>query len=175
MAALSRWDPIREATTLRDAMGQLFEQAVMAPGFVGLGATGVGGQMNILEADGRYHCQILLPGVSPDAIELTGRQNTLTVTAKVPETLPEDVRKNATYLLREFGAGEFSRSVTLPKDVDGNKIEAHYDRGILTIVVPLAQHAQPKRIAIREASPSATQPTQFVEEKTPTSEPAHIN
>lgn len=175
MSALNRWDPMREATSLRDAMNQLFEQAVMGPGFASLGGTSVEGQMNIVEAEGQYHCQVLLPGISPDAIELTVRQNTLTVKARVPETLPESVRKNATYLLREFGAGEFSRSVAFPKDVDGNKVEAHYDRGILTIEVPLAQHAQPKRIAIREVSGTQTAPTQFVEEKAPAAEPAQVN
>src|SRR5579859_7898829 len=72
MSALSRWDPIREATSLRDAMNQLFEQAVMRPGFGPFGSvnTGILGQMNVLEAEGKYYCQVLLPGVNADAIDL---------------------------------------------------------------------------------------------------------
>ncbi len=148
MSSLTRWDPIREATTLRDAMSQLFEQAVMRPGFGSLTSDMVG-QMNVVEVDGRYQVQVLLPGINPDSIELTVRQNTLTLHAVLPETLPDDLRKNATYLLREFGSGEVARSVTFPKDVDGDKIQASYDSGILGIEIPLARHAQPKRITIQ--------------------------
>ena len=150
MSSLTRWDPIREATTLRDAMSQLFEQAVMRPGF-GTLAGDAAGQMNVVEVDGHYLAQVLLPGASPDSIELTVRQNTLTLHAVLPETLPDEQRKTATYLLREFGAGELSRSVTFPKDVDGEKIEAHYESGILSIEIPLAQHAQPRRIMVKQA------------------------
>src|ERR1700694_3572189 len=76
MSVLSRWAPIREATSLRDAMNQLFEQAVMRPNFL---ATASGystfGQMNVLESDGQYLVQVLLPGINPDKVDLTVRQN----------------------------------------------------------------------------------------------------
>lgn len=124
------------------------------------------GTMNVLEAEGRYYCQIALPGIMPDAIELTVRQNTLTVEANVPELLPVDVRKNATYLLREFGAGKFSRSVTFPKDVDGEAVEARSHHGILTIEIPLAQHAQPRRIAVRSGETTSPE-RQIVDEPAP--------
>ncbi len=172
MSSMTRWDPIREATTLRDAMSQLFEQAVMRPGFGTLSGESAG-QMNVIEVDGRYLVQVLLPGISPDSIELTVRQNTLTLHAVLPETLSEEQRKNATYLLREFGAGEFTRSVTFPKDVDGDKIEAHYGNGIVTIEIPLAQHAQPKRIAVKQAEPA--QHPGVVEDHAPRSELAGVN
>lgn len=157
MSSLTRWDPIREATSLRDAMSQLFEQAVMRPGF-GAFTGDVAGQMNVIESEGRYRCQVLLPGVNPDSIELTVRQNTLTLHTALPELLPEEQRKSATYLLREFGSGEITRTITFPKDVDGDKIQAQYDHGILTVQIPLAEHAQPKRIKVQqtEAPQSAT-------------------
>lgn len=139
--------------TLRDAMNQLVEQAVMRPGYNGWAlANGAYGQMNVFEANSKYFCQVLLPGVSPDDIELTVRQNTLTLKVNVPEPTAEEHRKNATYLLREFGAGEFTRSITFPKDVNASAVEAYYEHGILTIVIPLAQHAQPRRVAVRSGS-----------------------
>ncbi len=178
MSALSRWDPIREATSLRDAMNQLFEQAVMRPGFGPFaGVTGVNGgvigQMNVLEAEGKYVCQVLLPGVNPDAIDLTVRQNTLSLKVTLPEPFSEELVKKSTYLLREFGAGEFSRSITFPKDVNGDAVEAHYERGILTLEIPVAQHAQPKRISIRESEVAPRQ--QFIEEKADNRETASAN
>lgn len=176
MSALSRWDPIREATSLRDAMNQLFEQAVMRPGFGPYSDinTGAIGQMNVLEAEGKYYCQILLPGVNPDSIDLTVRQNTLTIKVTLSEPFSEELLKKSTYLLREFGAGEFSRAITFPKDVNGDAVEARFDRGILTLEIPLAEHAQPKRISIRESEGTQRQP-RFIEDKANAHEPAQIN
>lgn len=166
MAPLSRWDPVHEALSLHDAVSQLFEQAVMRPGFGALGPTTgrAFGHMDVLEANGRYYCQVVLPGVDANDVELTVRQNTLTLTAKVPDLFGEELRRQGTYLLQEVGAGEFSRSVAFPKDVRADAIAAHYDRGILSIEIPIAEHAQPKRIQI-QAAPSGTQPTPaYVEE-----------
>ena len=176
MTTLSRWDPLREMTTLHDAMSHLLEQAVLRPGYGPLGTGGsMLGMMDVVELDGRYLCHVALPGVAPDAIDLTVRQNTLTVRATLQEPLPEEQRKNATYLLREFGAGEFSRSITFPKDVNSDAVDAHFDRGVLTIEIPVAQHAQPRRIAIREAE-STEKPRQIVEENATVDqrEPAHV-
>jgi len=160
MTPSSRWDPVREAFSLRDAMSQLFEQAVMRPGFGTLGTTtgSAFGHMNVLEANGSYYCQVILPGVDANDVELTVRQNTLTLMAKVPEYFGEELRRQGTYLLQEIGAGEFSRSVAFPKDVQADAIAARYDRGILSIEIPIAEHAQPKRIQI-QADPSGSQPT----------------
>jgi HSP20 family protein len=167
MSSLTRWDPYRDVTSLYDAMSQLFEQAVMRPDY---GRWGVGGghfgAMNVWETDGRYACQILLPGVDPDAIEVSARQNTLTVKVIVPESLPQEQRKTVNFLVREFDSGEFVRSLTLPKDVKGDAIEASYDQGVLTLEIPQAEHAQPKRISVRSGASKATQKkSQVVEER----------
>lgn len=151
MTSLSRWDPIREMTTLHDAVNHLLDQAVLRPGLT-MPLSGTGGQLNVLEANGKYYCQFIAPGVSPESIELTVRQNTLMLKARMPELLSEDTRKNAIYLVREFGADEFTRTVTFPKDVDPDKVEAHFENGILTVVATLAQHAQPRRITISSGS-----------------------
>ncbi|GEM_PF-371331 len=151
MSSLTRWDPIREAITLRDAVNQLFEQAVMGPEFMLTNRWGNAvGQMNVYEADGKYVCQVLLPGVNLNALDLTVRQNTLTIKGAVSEQYagPQDQKTNV--LLREFGVGEFTRSITFPKDVNGDAVDANYDSGVLTITVPLAEHAQPKRITVRQ-------------------------
>jgi HSP20 family protein len=168
MAPLSRWDPVREALSLRDVMNQLVEQAFLRPGIGSLGAASghAFGQMNVLEANGRYYCRVILPGVAPDDVELTMRQNTLTLTAKVPDLFPDEVRQQGTYLLQEVGSGEFSRSIAFPKDVQADAIAAHYDQGILTIEIPVAEHAQPKRIAIHAGSSTAQPATTYVEEGT---------
>lgn len=179
MSSLMQWDPVRDATSLRDAMSQLFEQAVMRPGFgssSGLSVGGAVGHLNVLEVKGAYVCQVLLPGVNPDETELTVRQNTLTVKAKFRNPLSAEQQKEAVYLLREFGAGEFTRSVSFPKDVDGDAVKAHYERGILTVEIPVAQHAQPKRITIHETGGSVSQMTDqpFVDQDAHASHPVDV-
>lgn len=158
MSSLTRWDPFRDMTSLRDAMNQLVESAVLRPGMGlggALGASSVG-QMNVFESKNRYICQVLLPGVATEDIDLTVRQNTLTVKAKLPELFESEAVKDMTTLLHEFGSGEFARSISLPKDVDGDGVQAQLERGVLTIAIPLAQHAQPRRIQISQIA----EPTQ---------------
>ena len=152
MSSLTRWGPTPETTSLRDAVNQLMERAIMGPGF-GWGALGNGyGAMNVFEAGESYYCQVLLPGASLQDIDLTVRQNTLILKGKIAEPITEEQQKGVVYLLREFGAGDFSRSITFPKDVRGEGVQARFANGILTIEVPIAEHAQPRRITIQEGA-----------------------
>ncbi len=152
MSSLTRWNPMSETTSLRDAVNQLMERAVMGPPF-GWGALGnTYGAMNVFEAGESYYCQVLLPGASLQDIDLTVRQNTLILKGKIAEPITEEQQKGVVYLLREFGAGDFSRSITFPKDVGGDGVQARYANGILTIEIPVAEHAQPRRITIQEGA-----------------------
>lgn len=166
MSSLTRWDSMSEMTGLREAMDQLLERAVVRPGLnwglAGNALVAPYGAMNVFETGGRYICQALLPGAQPSDIDLTVRQNTLTLKAKLPEPVTEQQQKGATYLLREFGGGEFTRSIAFPKDVQGDAVQARFENGILAIEVPIAQHAQPRRITIQSV-PSASD--QRVEQK----------
>lgn len=150
-----RWDPFQDAVSLSDAVNRLMQDAVMRPGF-SIGRIGEA-PMNVIEHNDRYFVQVALPGVKPEDAEITSQQSTLTIKAKRFETLPSDVQgEHKGYLLAEFGPGEYIRSITLPKDFEAEHIEASFDRGVLTIVIPIAQHAQPRRIQVRE-QPSAKQ------------------
>ncbi len=177
MSSLTRWDPMPETTSLRDAVNQLMERAVMGPGF-GWGSLGNNyGAMNVFEAGERYYCQVLLPGASLRDIDLMVRQNTLILKGKVAEPITGEQQKGVVYLLREFGAGDFSRSITFPKDVRGDGVQARYANGILTIEVPIAEHAQPRRITI-QGDTDVQSKRQIVEEQPATSSeeaPARAN
>jgi HSP20 family protein len=116
----------------------------------------------------------MAPGAQSSDIDLTVRQNTLTLRVKTTDTYGPDTLKSATFLLHEFGPGEYTRSITFPKDVDGNKVDARYDRGILYVTVPIAAHAHPKRIAIQE-TPNNQPVERMIEEKAQTREPAQVN
>jgi HSP20 family protein len=94
-----------------------------------------------------------LPGVSPESIDITVWQNVLTVTAR-RAPVAGGTRDGGTghgdveSVVSERPAGTFSRRVFLADDLDTDRIEAGYDAGVLTLRIPVAAQAKPRRIAI---------------------------
>ncbi|MFC0624616.1 Hsp20/alpha crystallin family protein [Kribbella deserti] len=89
-----------------------------------------------------------LPGVSPDAIDLDVERNVLTVKA---ERRPADVPDNAEMQVAERPLGVFSRQLFLGDSLDADRIEAHYDAGVLTLKIPIAEKAKPRKITVGTA------------------------
>ncbi|ALC25253.1 Hsp20/alpha crystallin family protein [Streptomyces pristinaespiralis] len=86
-----------------------------------------------------------LPGVSSDAIEIDVERNMLTVKAeRRPATKADDVQME----LSERPLGVFSRQVMLADTLDTEHIEAAYDAGVLTLSIPIAERAKPRKISI---------------------------
>lgn len=92
----------------------------------------------------KFFLHIDLPGIDPDSIDLTVEKNTLTVSATRSWQLEEDMR----VVLNERPSGQFSRQFFLGEGLDTDQIEAGYDHGVLTVTIPVAETAKPKRIAI---------------------------
>jgi HSP20 family protein len=84
-----------------------------------------------------------LPGVTPDAIELDVERNVLTVKA---ERRP--VGKDVEMQVSERPLGAFSRQLFLGDTLDTDRIDAKYDAGVLTLRIPIAERAKPRKIAI---------------------------
>jgi HSP20 family protein len=89
-----------------------------------------------------------LPGVSPDAIELDVERNVLTVKAERRPTVAED---NVEMQVAERPLGVFSRQLFLGDTLDTDNIAASYDAGVLTLRIPVAERAKPRKIAISAA------------------------
>jgi len=85
-----------------------------------------------------------LPGVDPDTIDLSVVRNQLTLKA----TRRSDLREGERMVVRERPAGDFTRTLVLSEGLDGSKISAHYEHGVLTVTIPVAEIAQSRRIAI---------------------------
>jgi HSP20 family protein len=94
-----------------------------------------------------------VPGIDPDSIEVTVDRGVLTVGARRTEELPEGEKP----YIRERATGTFSRRLRLGEAADADNIEADYHDGVLTVRVPLAEKAQPRKVEIRtsEAKPLA--------------------
>ncbi|MFS8099118.1 Hsp20 family protein [Lentzea alba] len=84
-----------------------------------------------------------LPGVAPDAIELDVERNVLTVKA---ERRP--IGKDVEMQVSERPLGAFSRQLFLGDTLDTDRIDAKYDAGVLTLRIPIAERAKPRKIAI---------------------------
>jgi HSP20 family protein len=89
-----------------------------------------------------------LPGVSPDAIELDVERNVLTVKA---ERRPATGTEHVEMQVSERPLGMFSRQLFLGDTLDTERISAHYDAGVLTLRIPVAPQAKPRKISITHA------------------------
>ena len=92
-----------------------------------------------------------LPGVAPDSIDLDVERNVLTVRA-------ERVGRNGDWemLASERPRGVFSRQLVLGDNLDLDQIEAHYDAGVLSLSIPVAERAKPRKIQVGSGSTERT-------------------
>lgn len=86
-----------------------------------------------------------LPGVAPDAIELDVERNVLTVKA---ERRPVSTGDSVELQVAERPLGVFSRQLFLGDTLDTEHINAGYDAGVLTLRIPIAEKAKPRKITI---------------------------
>jgi HSP20 family protein len=92
-----------------------------------------------------------LPGIDPSAVEITYENDVLTVRGEKKSTRKEGDTETRYHIVeRTFGA--FTRSFRLPKGLDESKIDAQYANGVLTIRVPKAAVAAPRKIEIKTAA-----------------------
>jgi HSP20 family protein len=93
-----------------------------------------------------------VPGMTPEALDVTINQNTLTLSGAVPTAADSEQGQQATWYLQELGHGPFQRTVTLPFEVDASQAEATVEHGIIRIVLPKAEWTKPQKIAITAGS-----------------------
>ncbi len=145
MANVVRWDPFREMLQLRRSMDRMMDESLMngsnwdEPMRWAL-------PVDVVENNDAYLVKASLPGVNPDDINITYDNHVLTLNTEVQA---EEEKKEERYLLRERRYGSFTRSITLPNQVDASKIEASYSDGVLTLTLPKAEEVKPRRIQIQ--------------------------
>ena len=100
------------------------------------------------ETDSAFVVQADLPGLNPEQVDISFDKNTLTIRGTRPTTVPAPDKNGGRVYFAERAHGTFARSLRFPQYVEGEKIEAKYDNGVLTITVPKAEAAKPRKIAI---------------------------
>ena len=154
---VTRWDPFAEAMSLRDAMNRLFETSVIRPtswATVGSGS-GQGLPLNVYTREDDLVVEALLPGVSPEDVQISVDQGVLSIAATRHGWQPTEGQTDGQpgWYLREITGGQFRRALSLPFPVDADKAAATFANGTLTLTVPKAEAARPKQIRIQAATP----------------------
>lgn len=85
-----------------------------------------------------------LPGIDPASIDLTVEKNVLTVTAE--RNFPRG--ENDQIVISERPQGQFSRQLFLGESLDAEYIRASYDQGVLTLHIPVAEKAKPRKVEV---------------------------
>jgi HSP20 family protein len=134
----------RDIDRLRGEIDELFADLWQIPRFTGL-RSGFRPQIDCLRSDDPPRVTVIadLAGVDPTNVELvvTGRELLLAGERRRPA--PDGVR----YQQMEIDYGPFERSIALPADVDVERAEARYERGLLVVTLPLAQ-APPRQAKV---------------------------
>ena len=105
---------------------------------------------NVDILEGRDELVLLadVPGAGPDDIDVQYEQGELSIHARVK---PREPVVEDRCLLREYGVGEYHRSFQLGETIDNGNIHAEVNNGVLTVHLPKAEAAKPRRIAVKTA------------------------
>lgn len=99
-----------------------------------------------------YVVEFDLPGIDPDSLEVKAENNTLTVRAERHGRLVGEGGSEVSYLINERPRGTFSRQLSLGEGLDLDRISADYTDGVLTVTLPVAERAKPRRIEVGHGS-----------------------
>lgn len=152
--ATRTWNPWSEMVSLREAMNQLLEDSVIRPGAPrgAGGGTNLAFPLNVYGTADEVRVEALLPGVSPEDVQVDIDRGILTIAARRHGA---EATEGQNWYLREFSAGQFSRALTLPFPVEVEHANADFSNGVLTLTLPKAAAAKPKRIQIGGGQPQA--------------------
>jgi HSP20 family protein len=127
---LMRTDPFRELDRLTQALGTRMRPAVVP--------------MDAYRHDDEFVVHFDLPGVEPSSIDLTVEKNVLSVSAERQWEASDDMEIVAS----ERPQGAFSRQLFLGEGLDTDRVAARYDNGVLTLTIPVAEQAKPRKVEI---------------------------
>ncbi len=102
---------------------------------------------DVVESENEIRCTLELPGLEPEDIDVTVENNVLTVSGEKKRARTQGDETGGT-VHQERRYGRFDRSFILPRNVDAAHVDADYENGVLTIVLPRTEESKPRRIQI---------------------------
>lgn len=131
------WPNLGRLLNFDDEFDQLFESPMQA----------WAPALDVQEDKDGYTIRVELPGMKREDIDVSIQANALVISGeRKSETIKDDVEVHR----QERYFGKFSRALTLPTAVAGDKVKANYKDGILTVTLPKAEEAKPKQITVSE-------------------------
>lgn len=144
----TRWSDIdrmfQTMDLLNSRMNRLFPEYGRSSAIPTGGVTQGGPRTNLYNLGESLEMKIEVPGVAKDALSVKVQGNYLEISGSRKSDAPEGYSSHRV----ERGAASFTRSFTLPSDVDTSKVEAQLANGILTLTLPKLEAAKPKQITI---------------------------
>jgi HSP20 family protein len=141
---MQRWDPFQEFEQLQEEMGRLMESA-WSPAAGGNGGAWMP-VADIEETEDAWIIEAELPGVDRKDVNVELRDSELVITGEIKEKERKGMIRR-----RARRTGRFEYRVTLPGHADEEHIEANLHEGVLTVRVPKAEQARPRRIEVKAA------------------------
>ncbi|MFE5706509.1 Hsp20/alpha crystallin family protein [Rhodococcus sp. ACS1] len=140
-------DPFRDIDRLTEQLLGTSAGSARAPRFM---------PMDLYRSGDHYVLHADLPGVDPGSVDVSVDGGILTVKAQRSERTEHDVQ----WLTSERFTGSYLRQLALGQDIDADHIAATYENGVLTVTLPVAERAKPRRI---EITPGAREETKVIE------------
>jgi HSP20 family protein len=152
MTLLTRWEPLREFSTMQDRinrMNRLFRESYSPEGpEEALTTTSFAPPVDIYEDEHNITLKLEVPGIDEKDIDVRIDNNTLTVHGE-RKIEKEEKEENFRRVERQYGS--FTRSFTLPSSVDVSQVSADYAQGVLNIKLAKKAEAKPKQIKVNVA------------------------
>lgn len=140
------WSAFDQITNLRDEINRLFESPENGSGTDAFNAWAPA--LDLFEDENHLTVTAELPGMKKEAIDISLQDNILTIAG---ERRNEKKYEGSQTTREERVFGRFTRSLTLPKQVDPAKVKATYKDGVLTVTLPKTEEAKPRQIEVQES------------------------
>ena len=138
---LATWTPFDRLSSLRDLLDSAFQLASSSPDYT----AGWAPALDVYEDDSKMTVQLEAAGMKKEDFDISLRDGVLTVSG---ERTFQGEKREGESLRSERSFGKFSRSITLPSPVNAEAVKATYEDGILTVTLPKAEEAKPKKIQV---------------------------
>jgi HSP20 family protein len=147
MSNLTRWEPMRDMVTLRDAMNRLFDEAFTRPwgsrdGVGGISAPAV----DMYQTENDVVVKAAVPGMKADDMQINVTGDLLALKGEIRE---KNELKDKAYHIREQRWGSFERNIPPSTLIMADRGKAEFEDGVLTITLPKAEEVKPKTISVK--------------------------
>jgi HSP20 family protein len=145
---VERWTPLIDMERMLSDMDRLFSDRVTRDRGSGR-SRAYRPAMDVYDSDDNIIVKAMVPGATPDDLDISLEQNTLTIRGTIGYQLSDEQAQKVTWYQREIGYTDWAESLQLPTPVDSDNASADFENGILTLTLPKSEQARVKRIPVQ--------------------------